>query len=233
MQPALALGQTVHSVIDSISLVPAPDRLKRPLPLIFEEKWELVSGKRGGFRGSEEEETYKKRGVAMIKRLETSPGPLTKKAIKLRQDLPYYWLSEEENIILCGKIDWLIYDEMSEGVIILDFKTGKYDEDPDSLQLPIYYLLVTNCQTRGVVGAKYWYLNRDDTPVDIALPRYDESEKQIMEIGKKIALARKLERFVCKRKDGCPVCRPYELILAKKADFIGINEYNQDTYILA
>lgn len=233
MQPALALGQTVHSVLESLSTLPVEDRLKESLVDKFLAAWKDVSGKKGGFSESEEEEKYKHRGVEMMERIMHNPGPLLHKAIKIRQELPYFWLSEEQNIILCGKLDWLEYLEDVDSVRIIDFKTGKFDEDSDSLQLPIYTLLANHCQTKKVYGAQYWYLNRDTEPVDVALPTEEDAMKRLMEIARTIALARKLGRFVCKEKDGCSACRPYELVLAGKAEFIGVGGYNQDTYILS
>ena len=232
MQPALALGQTVHSVLESLSTLVVEDRLKESLVTKFEKAWEEISGKKGGFTTIEEEEKYKKRGIEMMERIIKNPGPILKKAIKIRQDLPYFWLSEEQNIILCGKLDWLEYLEDVDSIRIIDFKTGKFDEDPDSLQLPIYILLATNCQTKKVYGAQYWYLNRDIAPVDVVLPTVDDATKRLLEIARTISLARKLERFVCTRKDGCPACMPYEIVVSGKAEFIGVGGYNQDTYIL-
>lgn len=232
MSPALALGQTVHDVLDELSNLPQEDRFKTPLLDRLAARWKKVTGKLGGFTSKEEEDSYYERAKTMLERVMKNPGPLSGKAVKIRQELPYYFLSEEDNIILCGKIDWLEYIEESDSVRILDFKTGKFDEDEDSLQLPIYYLLVTKCQNRPIAGVRYWYLNRDDAPIDATLPRYDESEKRVLEIAKKIALARKLDRFVCKSKDGCAFCRPFEAVVAGKATHIGVNDFNQDLYIL-
>ncbi|QQS44706.1 PD-(D/E)XK nuclease family protein [Candidatus Roizmanbacteria bacterium] len=95
---------------------------------------------------------------------------MARKAVKIKEDLPHYWLSEEDNIILCGKIDWLEYLPETDSVHIIDFKTSKYDEDGDSLQLPIYYLLVTNTQKREVSKASYWYLERNDDLTEKELP---------------------------------------------------------------
>ncbi|MFH0750090.1 MAG: PD-(D/E)XK nuclease family protein [Candidatus Gottesmanbacteria bacterium] len=233
MQPALALGQTVHTVVESLSTLPVEDRLKESLRVKFEKAWESVSGKKGGFTNEEEEEKYKKRGMEMMERIMANPGPILKKAVKIRQDLPYFWLSEDQNIILCGKLDWLEYMEDVDSVRIIDFKTGKFDEDPDSLQLPIYTLLANNCQTKKVYGAQYWYLNRDTEPIDVALPTEEDATKRLMDIARTVTLARKLSRFVCPHKDGCVACRPYEMVIAGKAEFIGVGGYNQDTYILS
>ena len=170
MQPPLALGQVVHDVIDSLSLLPVEERFNQSPLDTYEKQWQNVSGRMGGFVDNEEEQTYKDRGKAMIDRITKHPGPLARKAIKIRQDLPYYWLSEEDNIILCGKIDWLEYVEEVDGVNIIDFKTGKFDEDCSSLQLPIYYLLAMHTQTRPVVAMSYWYLDRDDEPTEASFP---------------------------------------------------------------
>ena len=51
---------------------------------------------------------------------------------------PNFFLSEEENIILNGKIDWMEYIEEGDSVRVIDFKTGRNKESQGSLQLPIY-----------------------------------------------------------------------------------------------
>lgn len=232
MQPALALGQAVHEALESLSGLPAEERFNESLLEKFEKAWSKVAGKLGGFHDVDEEAKYKKRGLDMLNRVINNPGPLKNKTVKIRQELPYFWLSEEDNIILCGKIDWLEYLPENDSVKILDFKTGKTDEDPDSLQLPIYYLLAKNCQTRMVSGLSYWYLDRDDTPIDVNLPEETSAKKQIMEIAQRIQLARKLERFVCKSKDGCRACHQLEAIVTGKAELVGINDFGQDVYVL-
>lgn len=232
MQPALALGQVVHEVIETLSVLPVEERFAKPLVSLFEERWQRVAGERGGFTSIEEEERYKGRGKAMIERLEGNPGALVEKAIKIKGDLPNFWLSDEDNIILCGKIDWLRYNESDDSVHIIDFKTGKFDEDPDSLQLPIYLLLASRCQTKAVSGASFWQLEREDKPFEVTLPEEESAHSQVLEVAKRIALARKLERFICGRNDGCAVCRPFEAIIAGSAKHVGINEYNADVYVL-
>jgi ATP-dependent helicase/DNAse subunit B len=228
MEPPLSLGQVVHEVLDSISGLPVEERNISELLKVYEEKW--VSGKKGGFRDTEEEKKFKDRGAKMIARVMASPGPIGEKAIKIRQDLPHYWLSEDDNIILCGKIDWLEYVPEGDSVRIIDFKTGKFDEDEDSLQLPIYLLLAAHCQTKAIAGASYWYLDRDDAPTAVALPTGEDATRRVMEHARMIALARKLDRFVCKT-GGCRVCRPLENIVNGKAQFVGVGGYNQDIYI--
>lgn len=231
MSPPLALGQAVHEVVESLSVLPVEERLKEPLINKFNASWKKIEGKRGGFLDSDTEARYRARGEEMIKRVTQNPGPIARQAVKIKMDLPYYWLSEEENIILCGKIDWLEYLPVTDSVHIIDFKTGKGDENGDSLQLPIYYLLVHNTQRRNVERASYWYLDRNDDLTPCPLPNLEEAEKKVIEIARKIKLARVLDKMSC--EDGvCRHCKPYETIIKGKAEFVYDDDFNYDVYIL-
>lgn len=232
ISPPLALGQVVHRVLESLSHLPAKKRFDEPLMRKFEETWQKVSGKRGGFASKSIEEKYKNRGKEMLRKVLSNPGPLKNLSVKIREDLPYFWLSENENIILCGKIDWLEYLPDSDSVHIIDFKTGTRTEDPQSLQLPIYCLLANNCQKREVSKASYWYLNRSDKPSEKKLPDFEKAYKQVLGIAKKIKLARQLDRFKCPHKTGCRACKPLEAVIRKDAEFVGEDEFRQDVYVL-
>lgn len=232
MSPPLALGQAVHEVLESLSVLPTDKRFAQPLAPKFDEVWKKVSGKKGGFPSSEAEQKYKDRGLQMLTRVLDNPGPLKNLAVKIKMDLPYFWLSEKDNIILCGKIDWLEYLPDTESVHIIDFKTGKTDEDSKSLQLPIYHLLVHNCQQREVVRASYWYLERSDTPTEQPLPDLEKAQQRVLKIAKDIKLARQLKRFKCKHKTGCHACRPLEAVVRGDAEFVGVDAFKQDVYIL-
>lgn len=232
MSPPLALGQTVHEVIESLSNLHTEVRFKDSLIEKFNTAWTKVHGKLGGFTSPEAEETYKKRGEDMLLRVMKNPGPLKNLAVKIKMQLPFCWLSEEDNIILCGKIDWLEYLPESDSVHIIDFKTSKQDEDPQSLQLAIYNLLAVRCQKRHVSKASYWYIDRSDAPIEQTLPDLKESEARILEIAKQLKLARQLERFKCAQQTGCAICAPMEAVLRGEAEYVGINAYNDDVYIM-
>ena len=231
MSPPLALGRVVHEVLESLSVLPTEKRLSDPLMEKFDKAWERVKGKKGGFFDMQTELQYQNRGRAMIRRVMENPGPITRLAVKIQQDLPFYWLSEEENIILCGKVDWLEYLPEEDAVHIIDFKTGKEKEDAASLQLPIYHLLVHNCQKRKVARASYWYVESNDSLTEKELPSLEEAQKKVYDIALKIKLARQLKKFSCP-KEGCYACEPYEKIFRGEAEHIGKDEYGADTYII-
>lgn len=231
MAPPLALGQAVHEVLEALSVVPTDKRNVLKLMESFDTAWEKVSGQKGGFWDMQTELKYQNRGREMIRRVMSHPGPLKELAVKIQKDLPYYWLSEEENIILCGKVDWLQYLPESDSVHIIDFKTGKQREDEGSLQLPIYHLLVHNCQNRKVAKASYWYLESNDELTEKTLPSLDDAERQVFQIAQKIKIARQLKKFDCPH-GGCYECEPMEKIFRGEAEFVGQDDYGADTYIL-
>jgi len=230
-KPPLALGQAVHEVIESLSVLPLERRLANPLAKLYDLVWEKISGKKGGFTDIQQENEYKARGYEMLSFVEKNPGPILEKAIKISQDLPHYWLSEEDEIILCGKIDWLKWVEEDDSVAIYDFKTGKNEESPDSLQLPIYHLLVTNTQKRKVSGVYYWYLNQKKDPLEMPLSDLEKAHEDVLGVARRIKLARQINHFKCP-KGICRACRDYEGILKGDGQFVGVSGYSQDTYFL-
>jgi len=233
MSPALALGQIVHEVLESLSTLPANKRFEVKLTDRFTKLWSKVSGQKGGFFDDDTEYHYFERGKQMLRKVEKTPGPLSRLAVKIQEDLPFYWLSDQENIILCGKIDWLEYLPDDNAVHIIDFKTGKKREDDDSLQLPIYHLLVHNVQKRKVVGASYWYLEEDDQLTKKTLPNLDEAKEQVLTIAKKIKTARKLEHFKCPSgESGCRYCKPLEAVVKGEAIKVGTSSFGQDIYVM-
>lgn len=234
MSPPLALGQAVHEVIEALSVLPTATRFSESLVLKFQDIWPKVSGKKGGFLNDDIEASYKKRGEEMLLRVMKNPGPLVNPAVKIREPLPHYWLSEEKNIILCGKIDWLEYIPANDSVHIIDFKTSKKEEDGDSLQLLIYHLLVHNTQKRPVSKASYWYIALYDHLVPKELPDLNIAHEKILDIAIQMKTARQLNRFPCPDGEaGCRQCQAFESILRGEAEFVGTDEYNADVYIIS
>ncbi len=232
---ALSLGQAVHSVLEGLAHLKVEERFAKPLEEAFEAAWGEISGKRGGFVNEAEEREAKGRGLAMIQRVAKNPGPLKNKTVRMKEGemLPNFYLSESDNIILCGKIDWIEYLSEDDSVRLLDFKTGRNEEKENSLQLPIYLLLLRNLQKRKVTGASYWYLDKDDAPREVTLPEYEKAHSDVLAIARKVKEAREKKEFPCpKGEKGCYGCRPFEKILRGEAEYLGVGEYNQELYMV-
>lgn len=234
---ALSLGTAVHEVLENLKNVPVEERLKRDLLADYESAWTKVSGKRGGFQSAEEEAESKARGRAMIERVVKNPGPLSRKTVRLKEAHngmpPNFYLSEDENIILCGLIDWMEYIPEDDSIVVIDFKTGKHDEGADSLQLPIYMLLLNALQKRKVSGAAYWYLDRSDVPSAVKLPDLNESKAKVLLAARKVKAARLAKDFLCPRgEEGCFACNDFESVLNGEAEYVGTGGYGHDIYII-
>lgn len=250
VSPALSLGSAVHQTIEPLALLKTEDRLKQPLLEIFEQNWKKFEGEMGGFADKETEKLYKQEGLRMVKNVLDNPGPIAKKTIKFYNGnfIPNIYLSEDENIILCGLVDWVEYDEETNTLKVIDFKTGKNDEKEDSYQLPIYKILVENLQTRKVSAGAYWYLERDKFPKKVELLDEDiaEIKKEILKIGLEIKNLKRLKdvnkAFSCRHESGCFACREFEAIKnfdekglvssedEVKVKFLGTGEYRQALY---
>jgi ATP-dependent helicase/DNAse subunit B len=231
--PPLALGQAVHEVIESLSTIPTEERFNTPLIEKFNRVWQKLQGEQGGFTDSATEQRYKTRGEQMLRRVTRNPGPLKELAVKIQMELPHFWLSEEDNIILCGKIDWLEYCKKDDSVHIIDFKTSRSDKNEDLTQLEIYKLIAANCQKRDISKASFWYIAQDDKPTERELPDIEKSKKKILKMAKKVKLARQLESFKCpKGEKGCKHCQPFEAIISGKGKKVGTDDIGRDIYVL-
>lgn len=232
INPSLTLGSVVHEVIESLSKLPCEERFSIPLAEHYDREWKKYSGELGGFISTEQEEEFKQRGLLMLQRVSEHPGPLLNKALKLDSHdhlPPRFLLSEKENILLCGKIDWLEYMPEDNSVHIIDFKTGKHDEDENSLQLPIYCLLVTNLQKRPVNKISYWYIDREDKPREMPLPEIKQAYEKVLDLALNIKEIRNKREYTC-RRHGCYACKPLEEIILGNCKYIGTRDY-QDCYI--
>jgi ATP-dependent helicase/DNAse subunit B len=235
--PALSLGSAVHEVVEGLANFKSGERKNVKILEQFDDVWSKFSGKKGGFSNEIEQREMKERGVAMIKRVKDNIEVLEDKIVKLKDGsggmLPNFLISPEENIILCGKIDWLKYIPEDDSLHIIDFKTGVNEESEDSLQLPIYQLLLKNLQKRKVSGASYWYLNSQDKPKEVKLPDIDESLSRVLDVALLIKGARVNKIFNCKNTEsGCYACRELERVIKGEAEFVGSSDW-QDLYFVS
>ena len=235
---SLSLGSAVHETLEGLLAYKTEERFNKPLLETFEENWAKVSGKVGGFKSIDEENEAKMRAKSMIERVDQHRGPLEKLAVKLKEHAnnmpPNFYLSEADNIILSGKIDWLQYVPEDDSVRVIDFKTGKNDEDKDSLQLPIYALLLNALQKRKVSGAAYWYIDRNNEPTEMLLPEILRAKERVLAVAIKVKEARGRGVFECPRgPQGCFACKPFEKILKGEAELVRVDEERRtELYIL-
>lgn len=220
--PYLTLGSVIHRVIEEIAVLSPEKRKEIPLRTRFDRIWKSFEGKKGGFRGSSHEEEFYQRGLKMLEKLQNSEI-LFKECYPPPQSFPKVQLFRDKNIVLVGNFDWL--EILSDGTLhLIDFKTGKNEEDEGSLQLPIYLILAVYNLDRQVKKTSYWYLETEDQPTEVQLKEYKfyipVLQKKALEIEKKI----KENDLRCISPNGpCKLCQPYEQILAHQAEYVGLD----------
>ena len=90
-----------------------------------------------------------------------------------------------------------------------------------------------------MTGASYWYLDKDDAPIEVDLPSVEESFEKVYKVASEVrnmrsrALVDGPEVFECHKGDaGCFACRPFEKILKGEAEYIGAGDMKQDLYMV-
>jgi ATP-dependent helicase/DNAse subunit B len=257
VSPQLALGSAVHACIEPLAKLKTEERVEKIKIENFQNEydkvWSKFHGPMGGFENIEDEKNYKDRGLEMLKIITENPGPILNKTIKYYDGdfIPNIYLSEEENIILCGFVDWIEYIEKTNTLRVIDFKTGKNDEKEDSFQLPVYKILVESLQKRKVSSGAYWYLDRDKFPKDVELIDEDmqDIKSKILKVGLEIKEKKQgkniEENFKCKYEN-CKYCKEVELIYKydkesqldvfnnknkiSNVEYLGVGEFKQDLY---
>ena len=159
----------------------------------FDAEFAKVTGKKGGFISPEQEAEFKERGINMIKNVIADPKMLLSKTVSTKSYytgdmLPNFYISPEENIILCGNVDWIEYNDATNTISVVDFKTGRNEEKENSMQLPIYKILLEELQNKWkVVSSKYWYLESGEVVTkEIEESKIQEIKDKIIKIGVEI-----------------------------------------------
>lgn len=236
VSPHMSLGIAVHEVLEGLGDFSAEERLnKKDLLTWYDESFDKVRGEKGGFLSKEQEGEFYARGKKMIENVKENPRFLVNKRIRLpRNEMnPNFYLSEDDNIILNGLIDWIEYLPDTDTLHIVDFKTGKREESESSLQLPMYLLLCNALQKRNVSKASYWYLETD-TLVEKELPDKDEAHRAVLDQARKVKEAREKKEFFCQRgEEGCLHCLPYIKFMKGDNSYknVGVGGFNQTLFI--
>lgn len=114
-----------------------------------------------------------------------------------------------DDIRIIAKIDRI--DQVEGGLHVIDYKTGRlWEEEPDSLQLNFYTLVIEKIYQKKVVRKTYLYL-LEGKAIDIPVKESDEVEttKIILNTAKAIKNEKEfkpVENSQCKFCDYKPIC---------------------------
>lgn len=230
INPSLALGQSIHDALEIFVRLPISERTKETLLEKFNFIWSNLSGEKGGYTSIEEEKAFKERGLAMLNRFMQNEHFLKTEMFPI-PNFPKADL--DQDLILTGKLDWLEKDE--QGLHLIDFKTGKNEEREDSMQLPIYGVLVSELFKGSAVRASYWYLDSSSDIVPFTLPDLKETKEKLRQKGEIIKMTRQTQSFRCQSGgESCWACKDILAIAQGKGKLVTMDPVNrkQEIYIL-
>ena len=249
--PYKSLGIAIHEVVENLANTPSNirlDKIQKDLLNDYKNNWQKYSGKIGGFTDDQQENIFYERGVGMINNIIENPELFLKKVIQHKSYnksnmITNIVLSTAPDIILCGNIDWIRYNDEDDTISIIDFKTGTREESQDSTQLAIYYLLLSRLQKRVIRDAYYLYLDKSvkeedlkEYSLNIVINNIEDFVNNIIEIGNKIIDCKKNNLWECSKKDGdieeCIHCKDYEKIISnsEEIEYLGQGPYNKSLY---
>ncbi len=264
VSPYMSLGIAVHNVVEALRVYKVDERKEKIANILsdFEIEWQKVTGKKGGFESDEQEAEFKARGIEMLGNVIKDPKMLLHKTIATSSYydgdmLPNYYISPEENIILCGNVDWIEYLDETKSLRVVDFKTGRNEEKEESMQLFIYKLLIEKLGSKWpVTSGAYWYFDNglvvekniiDDkkideitdkiikTGIEIRDKRFEWSENANYGRGGWQEKKDFVQNFKCLSTSApCAACAEYEKVFAKdpSAEYMGVDMYGKDSYFI-
>ena len=216
--PYLSLGEIVHDAIDNfVNRYQPRERSKDKMMYELSRGWVLKKGKTGGFKTQSQEKEFKDRSVQMAQRFLANEDFAGKIPLKT-EGFPKKKLFADKDIVLVGNFDWL--EDFSDGLHIVDFKTGQREEAEDSLQLPIYSILAKETMDKPVRKTSYWYLDKDLEPKEVQLKNLEESLSLIEQKSLAVEKAKVEDNFP-HASENCIFCREYESVLKGEAEHVG------------
>jgi putative RecB family exonuclease len=153
--PWLTMGANVHAALTQfLSVVPSAERTADTIERLLRERWRAS---RQGFADRDEERRFGERAVAMLRWFaDTQPVDVQPLMLERFHEAPV-----GERLVLRGRIDRVDRDP-DGGLHVIDYKTGKVPEHPDTFQLLQYALILPRILGGPVSRASYLYLGGEE-----------------------------------------------------------------------
>ena len=209
-KPYLTMGAHVHNALkDFYENLKPEQRNYKNLEAILRKRW---LENRSGFSGSEDEKRWGTKALQMLK-LYIHKNNVANTPAMLED---YYDTDIAKDIKVLGRIDRV--DEDEQGYHVIDYKTGKFDqEDLNDFQLIIYALIMSANIKKPIYKASYLYLaNNQWHSIDVSDDMYKQSVAKVKKEVEKIKNEKKFKPKInkyCKTCDFLEICPKKEEIL--------------------
>ncbi|MFH1425890.1 MAG: PD-(D/E)XK nuclease family protein [Candidatus Kerfeldbacteria bacterium] len=209
-KPYLTMGAHVHNALkDFYEQLEPNKRTYDELEKILRRRWRE---NREGFASKEDEAKWGVKALNTL-RLYVHRTDVTKTPVMLED---YYDTDIDDQLKIIGRIDRA--DELEDGTLhVIDYKTGKYNEDDISdLQLILYALIVSAGQKKPVTKASYLYLQTMQWhTIEVGQEEADEAVQLVKEQVEKIKAEKEFEPKLnqyCRNCDFITICPAKEQV---------------------
>jgi len=229
----LTLGSLLHIILNDFFRLPKDERHEEKIVTLLKETWTGENGgargKSGGFPNIEEERQWYREALDILTRFCHSQD--------LAPDIAYLPEKEKENefikanflkvnvrsdVTLAGKIDRIDKSETGEVYHLIDYKTGKSEQN-DDFQLMAYSILATEALGMPPTKASYLYLRSGNLKsFDPNKEAIECTKARIIEIAEQI---RNEKDFLPRPTKMCYYCDYLEFCPAKEKARNLIAEY--------
>ena len=202
-KPYLTMGAHVHNALkDFYEKVEPANRTYEVLEQLLRKRW---TENRQGFLDKDDEHEWGVKALQMLK-LYTFKQDVTKQPLLLEN---YYDMDLTDDIKVIGRIDRV--DQDAEGLHVIDYKTGKFDENEVSDTQLIMYAMITHAnQQVPVYKASYLYLATNQWySIDISEDLYEPISEELIDQVEKIKADQKMTPRIssrCKHCDFIDIC---------------------------
>lgn len=206
-KPPIVMGEHVHRALEQYYKTPADERSEQVLHNLLRKSWVKNRGCFG-----DDERSWGQRALGMLsmyyQKYSDEADPIALEEFvdaRLQPDL-----------VLLGKVDRV--DEVSDGLHVIDYKTGREKEQTHqgTLQLLLYALLVQQKYKQPVVRATFRYLA---SGVEHSIvPTEDDLEAAVLEVQEMADAISSEQDFLPNPGDECRFCDFREICPAMRGE---------------
>lgn len=170
--PHFVFGNAVHDALDTVFRLPPDERSLDRLEQAFRDAWRADPDRQGAFDSREVERTWGLKGLELLGRVAASQD-FRQSVPRSLEDWAQVMITGERQLF--GRIDRVDNHPDGDGVIVIDYKTGKCRIREDGLgeeiQAQVYALAVQATLETAVREVRFMFLEaqaeRSWEPVDL------------------------------------------------------------------
>lgn len=160
--PHLVFGNAIHAALDAVYSMPPEARTVEAAQQAMRDAWKQDRERQGAFKSVEDERAWGEKGLSLLARIAQTDDFRTAVPRKLED---WAEVMVEGDRQLFGKVDRIDDHSQGDGVVVIDYKTGKCriaeDGLGDEIQAQVYALAVQASLKTAVREVRFIFLEAE------------------------------------------------------------------------